>query len=237
LQEELSEMSEKSLRNHKGNKSKSFLDQLKISPKTKVRVRRKSQQSPTELKLQKKHIILAKKVVTNLKTVRPLPGSLEYEIEKGDTYFLRADSKQFKEKESTNSNSKPAPLKVLKDKDGFYIRRTFIGTPEEFQKAERFHNTLQKYNFSRSHMSKKGGLQKVHTFNCLMKSGGCESGNESTPKSMMSRLRSPNELMTSRLKDVSTTNIASLARKSIVSLKRRPLTKQDMMMSMNRFKI
>ena len=71
-------------------------------------------------------------VAKNMKTVKFIPGTIDHDFLKGSKDFLTEKSKQLSV--SNVSDTNPAPLKVLKDKDGFYIRRSLVGTPEGYQK-------------------------------------------------------------------------------------------------------
>lgn len=189
----------------KSNKRISILEKLKSAPNMTLKVRRKSQVwALTARPQQKRKIFLAKRVVNDGKTARsPLPGSLEYDFLKGKSEFLKKDHKQIHEKASKGQNLQPAPLKVMKNKDGFYIRRTLVGTPEQYQAAAKFHNTISKYTFNRKHISLKGELHYEEMMRQEM--SAVESQGDSSPQSLMNRLRKPKQF--SSVKDLSTTNI------------------------------
>lgn len=74
--------------------SGSLMDRLATSP-TKIRVRRRSQETPkTERSQPKKSFLLTKRVHRDGSKIKcPLPGSLDYDMSKGKNFFLRQDSK------------------------------------------------------------------------------------------------------------------------------------------------
>jgi hypothetical protein len=116
--------------------SGNYMHRLATSP-AKIRVRRRSQETPkTQKSESKKSFLLTKRVHRDgIKIKNALPGSLEYDVTKGKNFFLRQDSKNLGSRSGSMGSLRPAPLTVLKDKDGFFVRRSIIGTHEEYKKG------------------------------------------------------------------------------------------------------
>lgn len=66
-----------------------------------------------------------------MKSVKSIPGTIDHDFVKGSKNFLSEESKQHSV--SNVSETRPAPLRVIKDKNGLYIRRSLVGTPEGYQ--------------------------------------------------------------------------------------------------------
>jgi hypothetical protein len=45
---------------------------------------------------------------------------------------------------------RPTPMKVLKDKDGFFVHRSILGTNTEYNNSLKSHKDIKKYTFVRS---------------------------------------------------------------------------------------
>lgn len=98
-------------------------------------------------------------MVKSAKTLEPVPGSIEDDIEKGSNRFLVKD--KFKINLHSNKDKlNPAPLCVSQDKDGFYVRRSLVGGTEEYHKINFLMKDMKKYAFQRAKISRKGLLQQ-----------------------------------------------------------------------------
>lgn len=176
-------------------KERGYFDTFMKSPSKKLKVRRKSQMSPkTERQLEKRTVMLAKRV-QNFGS-----ATARLDLDTNNPNFLRKDSQEYTFK-SKPGKEKQAPMNVIKNPDGFYVRRSLVGTPEQYQSASKFFNSLKKYNFNRKHISHKGEL----AYEKMLSKQNTLGEGDGTPNSLMSRLRHPRQF--GSVKDLSTTNI------------------------------
>ena len=113
---------------------------------TKVRVRRKSQEpAKTERTETKKKFLLIKKVKKDGRKIKgPLPGTLEFDMLQGENKFLKkANPEEIKKSNKPNKKIPKPPLKVVRDEEELFMRRSLVGTPEQF-------HTVMKANIVRS---------------------------------------------------------------------------------------
>ena len=99
-------------------------------------------------------------VTKSFKLKSDIPGTIDNEIAQGAQTFLNQMPSHHKSQ--SMADLRTAPMKVLRDKDGMYIRRTLLGDATEYQKALKKIKDMRRYSYNRKRQSQKGRLNNQH---------------------------------------------------------------------------
>ena len=100
------------------------------------------------------HNIVGKK----FKQKAAIPGTIDNEIAQGAKTFLAQKPSHHKSQSMTDL--KAAPMKVMKDKDGMFVRRTILGDANSHQQALKKIRDMRRYSYNRKRDSQHGKLNQ-----------------------------------------------------------------------------